>query len=153
MRNTRSNSGKVAVGTDGNAPKKKGKQPPTSSGGKRKVTSTSQPASVDGAANVGATTASNTALQIIQNYTKAAPVAAVAVASIENANNANSANKPDDVIESPPRRGKKQMKVSRCAQLAKEGKRNVKGKGCKRKCPHLARGEVNKAGKAKGPKS
>ncbi len=38
-------------------------------------------------------------------------VAAVAVASIvveNSANNADAANKPDDFIESPPRRGKKQ---------------------------------------------
>jgi hypothetical protein len=48
MQSTRTRSGKVAVGTSGDSPKKQGKQPPASSRGKCKATTTtSQPTSMD----------------------------------------------------------------------------------------------------------
>ena len=48
-------------------------------------------------------------------------------------------------------RGKKQKKVTRCFQFAKEGRCDVKDTGGKRKCPRLSYEEVAKAGKAMGP--
>jgi len=79
MRTTRAKSGKVAAGTDGDPPKKKGKQLPASSRGKRKATSTtSQPASVDGAAlNANA---ANAAASIAAAEMSTSTVVAAAVA-------------------------------------------------------------------------
>jgi hypothetical protein len=97
MRSTHKRSGKVAAGTSGDSPKKQGKQPPTSSRGKRKATTTtSQPASTDVDTAAAAAVAVAVAMDISTENAITA-VAAISVGGVDVNVAKNNANNGDAI--------------------------------------------------------
>ena len=94
MQSTHTRLGKVATGTSGDSPKKQGKQPPASSRGERKATtSTSQPTSMD----VYATAAAVAVAMDISTENAITAVAAISDGGVDVNVAKNNANNGDAI--------------------------------------------------------